>query len=430
MKALTKQEKSWALYDWANSAYSMTITSSILPMYFKSVAEAGGMSSSNSTALWGYTISLSTMVVSLLAPILGTIADYKGNKKKFFKFFFSIGVLFTTLLAFIPENNPILLLICYGFTLVGFSGTNIFYDAFLVDVSTKERMDRVSSYGFALGYIGSTIPFIISIAVVLLTQMKILPITLPLACKITFLITSVWWLIFSFPLLKNVNQIYYVEPEPNPIQKSFKRLFSTLKEIKSHRNIFLFLIAYFFYIDGVDTIIGMASSYGTDLGISMVTLLIILLLTQFVAFPFTILYGNLSEKFGGKKLLYAGIVTYTIICIYGYFIKTSLDFWILAMAVGSAQGGIQAISRSFFGKMLPKEHANEFFGFYNIFGKFAAIMGPFLVAIITQATGHTRNGILSLIILFVIGFICLRKVEDTNSKSSANSGERIETTNF
>ena len=418
MNILTKQEKSWAFYDWANSAYSMTITSTVLPIYFKSVAESGGMSSSNSTALWGYTISLSTMVVSLLAPLLGTIADYKGNKKKFFKFFFTIGVLFTTLLAFIPENNPILLLICYGFTLVGFSGTNIFYDAFLVDVSTKERMDKVSSYGFALGYIGSTIPFMISIAVVLLTQMEILPITLPLACKITFLITSVWWLIFTFPILKNVNQIYYVEPEKNPVQKSFKRLFSTLKEIKSHKNIFLFLIAYFFYIDGVDTIIGMASSYGTDLGISMVSLLIILLLTQFVAFPFTILYGKLSEKFGGKKLLYVGILTYTIICIYGYFIKTTLDFWILAMAVGSAQGGIQAISRSFFGKMVPKEHANEFFGFYNIFGKFAAIMGPFLVAIITQATGETKNGILSLILLFITGFICLTRVNDNNSNHS------------
>ncbi|MBS5951340.1 MAG: MFS transporter [Clostridium sp.] len=412
MKGLTKQELSWALYDWANSAYSMTITSSILPMYFKSVAEAGGMSSSNSTALWGYTISLSTLVISMLAPILGTIADYKGNKKKFFKTFFSVGVLATTLLAFVPANNPILLLICYGFALVGFSGTNIFYDAFLVDVTTKERMDKVSSSGFALGYIGSTIPFIISIAVVLLSQMKILPISLPIACKITFLITAVWWLVFTIPILKNVNQVYYIEPEKEPIKKSFERLLKTLKAIKSHKNIFIFLIAYFFYIDGVDTIIGMASSYGTDLGISMVSLLIILLLTQFVAFPFTILYGRLAEKVGAKKLLYVGIITYIIICIYGYFITTALGFWILAMAVGSAQGGIQAISRSFFGKMVPKESANEFFGFYNIFGKFAAIIGPFLVAIITQATGQTRNGILSLIVLFVIGFFALGKVKE------------------
>lgn len=412
MKGLTKQELSWALYDWANSAYSMTITSSVLPMYFKSVAEAGGMSSSNSTALWGYTISLSTLVISMLAPILGTIADYKGNKKKFFKTFFSVGVLATTLLAFVPANNPILLLICYGFALVGFSGTNIFYDAFLVDVTTKERMDKVSSSGFALGYIGSTIPFIISIAVVLLSQMKILPISLPIACKITFLITAVWWLVFTIPILKNVNQVYYIEPEKEPIKKSFERLLKTLKAIKSHKNIFIFLIAYFFYIDGVDTIIGMASSYGTDLGISMVSLLIILLLTQFVAFPFTILYGRLAEKVGAKKLLYVGIITYIIICIYGYFITTALGFWILAMAVGSAQGGIQAISRSFFGKMVPKESANEFFGFYNIFGKFAAIIGPFLVAIITQATGQTRNGILSLIVLFVIGFFALGKVKE------------------
>ena len=412
MKGLTKQELSWALYDWANSAYSMTITSSVLPMYFKSVAEAGGMSSSNSTALWGYTISLSTLVISMLAPILGTIADYKGNKKKFFKTFFSVGVLATTLLAFVPANNPILLLICYGFALVGFSGTNIFYDAFLVDVTTKERMDKVSSSGFALGYIGSTIPFIISIAVVLLSQMKILPISLPIACKITFLITAVWWLVFTIPILKNVNQVYYIEPEKEPIKKSFERLLKTLKAIKSHKNIFIFLIAYFFYIDGVDTIIGMASSYGTDLGISMVSLLIILLLTQFVAFPFTILYGRLAEKVGAKKLLYVGIITYIIICIYGYFITTALGFWILAMAVGSAQGGIQAISRSFFGKMVPKENANEFFGFYNIFGKFAAIIGPFLVAIITQATGQTRNGILSLIVLFVIGFFALGKVKE------------------
>lgn len=412
MKGLTKQELSWALYDWANSAYSMTITSSVLPMYFKSVAEAGGMSSSNSTALWGYTISLSTLVVSMLAPILGTIADYKGNKKKFFKTFFSVGVLATTLLAFVPSNNPILLLICYGFALVGFSGTNIFYDAFLVDVTTKERMDKVSSAGFALGYIGSTIPFIISIAVVLLSQMEIIPISLPLACKITFLITAVWWLVFTIPILKNVNQVYYIEPEKEPIKKSFERLLKTLKAIKSHKNIFVFLIAYFFYIDGVDTIIGMASSYGTDLGISMVSLLIILLLTQFVAFPFTIIYGRLAEKVGAKKLLYVGIITYIIICIYGYFITTALGFWILAMAVGSAQGGIQAISRSFFGKMVPKENANEFFGFYNIFGKFAAIIGPFLVAVITQATGETRNGILSLIVLFVIGFFALGKVKE------------------
>lgn len=412
MSKLTKKELSWAFYDWGNSAYSMTITSTILPIYFKMVASNSGMSSSNSTAFWGYAISLSTLIVSLLAPILGTIADYKGNKKKFFKAFFLLGTIATVFLALVPENKPILLLIVYGLTVVGFAGGNIFYDAFLVDVTEKERMDKVSSMGFALGYIGSTIPFIISIAIVLLTQNKILPITLALACKISFIITALWWGVFTIPLLKNVNQKYYIEKESKVIKSSFSRIFKTFKNINKNKKIFTFLIAYFFYIDGVDTIIGMATSYGTDLGISMTSLLVILLLTQFIAFPFTIIYGKLSEKFGAKKMLYIGIITYTCICIYGYFLKTTLDFWILAMAVGSAQGGIQAISRSYFAKIIPKENANEFFGFYNIFGKFAAIMGPFLVGLVTQITGETRNGIISLIILFIIGGILLFKIED------------------
>lgn len=416
MKSLTKEERSWILYDWANSAYSMTITSTILPIYFKMVASNGHMSLTDSTALWGYTISLATLVVSLLAPILGTIADYKGFKKKFFTTFFSIGVCSTIALSLVPSDKPYMLLILYGFCVLGFSGGNIFYDAFLVDVTSDDRMDKVSSYGFAMGYIGSTIPFIVCIAIVLLTQKHILPISLGLACKITFLITAIWWGLFTLPLLKNVHQKYYIECEPRPISQSFRRLFITFKEIKNYKGIFLFLLAYFFYIDGVDTIIGMATSYGTDLGISMSSLLIILLLTQFVAFPFTILYGKLASKWGAKKLLYIGVITYTCICCYAYFIKTTFDFWILAMAVGSAQGGIQAISRSYFAKLVPKEKSNEFFGFYNIFGKFAAIMGPFLVALVTQLTGRTNNGIISLIILFIIGFILLLRVPNVDEK--------------
>lgn len=376
------------------------------------VAENGGMTSANSTAFWGYTISLSTLVVSLLAPILGTIADYKGNKKKFFKFFVAIGVLATFGLALVPSDMPMLLLINYGVTVIGFAGANIFYDSFLVDVAAKNRMDKVSSAGFALGYIGSTIPFIVSIGIVMLTQSGKLPITLDMACKISFLTTSLWWGSFTLPLLKNVDQMYYIEKEPKIIKNSFKRLLLTFKDIKSNKVIFTFLIAYFFYIDGVDTVIGMATSYGTDLGISMTSLLLILLITQLVAFPFTIIYGRLAEKVGSKKMLYVGIITYTIICIYGYFIKTTLDFWILAMSVGSAQGGIQAISRSYFAKLVPKEKSTEFFGFYNIFGKFAAIMGPFLVGLVTQLTGKSNNGIISLVVLFIIGGVVLSRVKE------------------
>lgn len=415
MGKINKEEKSWVLYDWANSAYSMTITSTILPIYFKMVAEQGGMKSSTSTALWGYTISIATFIVAMFAPILGNIADYKGNKKKLFNGFFIIGLISTLFLIFVPEDAPIALLVVYTISTIGFCGANIFYDSFLTDVTTEDRMDYISSMGYGMGYIGSTIPFIICIIVVLLSQNGIIDISVPLACKITFLITAVWWGAFTIPLLRNVNQKYYVEKESNIVKNSFKDLVKTLKKIRKDKPVLLFLIAYFFYIDGVHTIIGMATSYGTDLGISMTSLLVILLLTQFVAFPFTIIYGKLSEKYGGKKMILVGILTYALICCYGYFIKTAFDFWILAMLVGSAQGGIQAISRSYFAKIVPKEKSAEYFGFYSIFGKFAAVLGPFLVGIVTQITGKTNNGIISLIILFIIGGIVMLKVPNVKA---------------
>ena len=362
MSKVNKEEKSWILYDWANSAYSMTITSTILPIYFKLVAEQGGMSSATSTALWGYTISIATFIVAMIAPILGNIADYKGNKKKLFNLFFFIGLIATVLLVFVPENNPIALLVIYTISTVGFCGANVFYDAFLVDVTTEDRMDYVSSMGYGMGYIGSTIPFILCIVVVLLSQSGLINMSLTLACKITFLITAIWWGVFTIPLVKNVNQKYYVEKQSHIIKNSFKDLGSTLKRVlKKDKAVLLFLIAYFFYIDGVHTIISMATSYGTDLGISMISLLIILLLTQFVAFPFTIIYGKLSEKFGGKKLIMAGIITYALICCYGYFIKTVLDFWILAMLVGSSSRRYTSYIKIIFCKACTKREISRVF---------------------------------------------------------------------
>ncbi|MHB1407134.1 MAG: MFS transporter [Desulfitobacteriaceae bacterium] len=410
MFKLSKTETSWALYDWGNSAYTLTVTSTILPLYFKSVFANAGGDASLSTAYWGYANSIATLILALLAPILGTLADYKGYKKKFFSLFFVLGVIFTALLATVPDTYWPLLLVFYILTAIGFSGSNIFYDAFLVDVTTEKRMDRVSSLGYALGYIGSTIPFIFCMAIVILAQFGKIPLSVAGASKLSFVITAIWWGVFTIPMLKRVNQEYGIEVEPNPVQNSFKRLSKTLKNIRSHKTVFLFLLAYFFYIDGVDTIIKMATSYGADLGISTTNLLIILLATQFVAFPFAILYGWLAGKFRGKTMLYVGIFVYTLICIYAYFLDSTLDFWILAMLVGTSQGGLQALSRSYFGKLVPKENANEFFGFYNIFGKFAAIMGPFLVGLVTQLTGRTNNGVFSIILLFIIGGIILMKV--------------------
>ncbi|MBO9131463.1 MFS transporter [Bacillus sp. 165] len=403
-------------YDWANSAYTLAITTAIMPLYFKMVAEEAGMKASTSTAYWGYANSLATLLISILAPILGTIADYKGYKKKFFSFFFILGVLFTALLSVVPGNQWSVLLIIYMVTAIGFAGSNIFYDAFLVDVTTEKRMDKISANGFAIGYIGSTIPFIFCMAIIVLAQQELVSLSVIAACQISFFITAIWWGIFTIPMLRNVKQVYYIEREAHPIANSFKRLFITFRDIQKHKTLFLFLIAYFFYIDGVSTIIKMAATYGSDLGISATNLLIILLATQFIAFPFAWLYGRLAERFPGKSMLYVGIIIYTILCIYAYFIDTTTDFWILALLVGTSQGGIQALSRSYFAKLVPKEQSNEFFGFYNIFGRFAAVLGPFLVGIISQLTDSTNNGVLSIVVLFIIGGILLIKVPNQSTE--------------
>ncbi|WP_335869549.1 MFS transporter [Bacillus sp. 2205SS5-2] len=411
-KGLTKAENSWVFYDWANSAYSIIISTAVFPLFFKAASTNAGVSGEDSTAYLGYTIAIATFILAMLGPILGTIADYEGLKKKFFTFFFALGISATALLAFVPTEQWLLLLICYTFAAVGSSGANVFYDAYLVDVTSENRMNKVSARGFGMGYIGSTIPFIISIAIIILAQNEIIPITTTLASKISFLITALWWGLFTIPLFKNVHQKYFIQREPNPVVNSFKRLGKTFIEIRKYRALFLFLLAYFFYIDGVGTIITMSTAYGSDLGISATNLLIILFFTQVVAAPFAFLYGKLSEKFTGKKMLYVGIIVYIIVCIYAFFMKTTFDFWVLAMLVASSQGGIQALSRSYFAKLVPKENANEFFGFYNIFGKFASIMGPLLVSVTAQITGNSSYGVFSLVILFIIGIIILSFVPE------------------
>ncbi|MCM3731232.1 MFS transporter [Fictibacillus nanhaiensis] len=418
MKRFTKEENSWMFYDWANSAYSIIITTAVFPLFYKAAAMKAGVSASDSTAYLGYTIAIATFILAMLSPILGTIADYKGLKKRFFTFFFALGLISTATLAFIPSDQWLLLLTFYTLTAIGSSGSNVFYDAFITDVTTEERMNRVSSRGFGLGYIGSTIPFIISIAIIVLAQNEVLPFSTTIASKIAFLITAVWWGVFTIPMLKNVYQRYGIEREPKPIVNSFKRLGNTIKEIRKYRALFLFLLAYFFYIDGVGTIITMSTAYGSDLGISSTNLLIILFATQVVAAPFAILYGRLAERFTGKKMLYVGIGVYIIVCIYAYFLKTTLDFWILAMLVATSQGGIQALSRAYFAKLVPKKNANEFFGFYNIFGKFASIMGPLLVAITAQVTGNSASAVFSLVILFIIGISILFFVPEPKIESS------------
>lgn len=407
MAKFTKPEKSWALYDWGNSAYSIIITTAVFPLFYKAAATDAGVELADSTAYLSYTIAIFTFILAMLGPLLGTIADYEGMKKKFFTAFFLLGTISTAMLAFVPEGQWLWLLVCYVFAALGATGANLFYDAFIVDITTEKRMNRVSAFGYGLGYIGSTIPFALAILIILLAQNEVLPLSVTNASRLAFLITAVWWALFSIPLFRHVKQHHFIKREASPVVQSFRRLNKTIREIRQYRALFLFLIAYFFYIDGVGTIISLSTAYGTDLGLSATSLLIVLFATQVVAAPFAILYGKLSDRFTGKKMLYVGICVYIIVCVYAVFIETIMDFWILAMLVATSQGGIQALSRSYFGKLVPKQNANEFFGFYNIFGKFAAITGPLLVGVTSQITGNSSLGVLSLVVLFIIGLTVL-----------------------
>ena len=410
----TKEERSWIMQDWANSAYSIMITTAVFPLFFKAVASSGGLSDATSTAYWGYANAIGTLIVSVLAPILGALADYKNQRMPMFTFFTLSGIIATLAFSFAPEGSWLYLFIFYVISAIGFSGANIFYDGSIIDVTTNDRMDRVSSAGFGWGYIGSSIPFVIFI---IFQLTGILPISQTLLVKLGFVMTAIWWFVFTIPYWRHVEQKSYIPRETQLIKNSFKRLWGTLKGIKAYKQAFLFLIAYFFYIDGVGTIFKMATAIGSDIGLSSNDLIVVMLVVQFVAFPFSILYGVLAKRFGAKNMIFVGIVTYTFICIYALQLDSLTAFIILGLLVGTAQGGVQSLSRSLFGQLIPKERANEFFGFYNIFGKFAAVVGPFLVAIISQLTGNSLDGVFALIILFIIGGILLMfvKIPQENS---------------
>jgi len=399
---LTKKERSWILYDCGNSAYSMAVTTALFPVYFGMFTGSSGMN-------LGYFNSMASLMVALISPILGTIADYKGFKKRFFMFFAILGIVFTGVIAVVPDGQWQLLAIVYIITTVGFAGANIFYDAFLVDVSENENMDSVSTKGFAYGYIASVIPFSASLAIVYSMGFDNM-----LGYQLGFAITMLWWALFTIPLIRNVKQVHYVEYEPKPVANSFRRLGKTFKNIRSHKTVFIFIIAYFLYIDGVDTIIKMAVPFATAvLGLDpndIFMLLGILLLIQVIAFPCALLYGVLAKKYGTRKMIVAGIVTYIIATLFAFLMTELWHIFILGAMIGSAQGGIQALSRSYYAKIIPKKNANEFFGFYNVFGKFAAIIGPLMMSLVTTITGSARVSILAILPLFIIGLIVFLKL--------------------
>lgn len=400
LKNYTREETSWMLYDWANSAFSAIVAAIILPIFFQNVAQSSGVSSVDSTAYWGYATSFGTLICAVLAPFLGTLGDFKGMKKRLFTFFMLLGVASTFLLAITNSWQGLLLFYILG--TLGFSGSCIYYDSFLLDVTSIERMDRVSSIGYGLGYIGgSTIPLIISL--VLIQFGEGIGIPTMLATKISFILTAVWWLVFTIPMLRNVHQKHSIEPDRNIMMHTMRNMSKTLSMIIRNKSVLFFLIAYFFYIDGVGTIIHMATVFGASCGLESMDMMVILLVVQIVAFPFAILYGKLAGKFGARNMILFGILTYMIVCFLGFNLKEMKDFLMLAVLVGTAQGGIQALSRSFYGKLVPAEQASEYFGFFDVFGKFSAVIGPALFGIVAQVTGITNYGVLAVMSMFIIG---------------------------
>ncbi len=410
MKKFTKEEWSWIFYDWANSSYATIMLAAIFPIYFSGTAAAYGV---DGDYWWGIGSSVATFIIAVFSPILGAFGDYKGAKKRLLALFISIGLIFTLSCALADSWQ--LMLIGYILSYIGFAGSCLFYDSFLTDITTRDRMDMISAWGYSMGYIGgSTIPFLLSIAIILFGPAY--GISDATGTKISLVIAVIWWGVFSVPILKNCHQKYGVDiPRTELISTTLKNLIHSMKELLASKVILLFIFAYFFYIDGVNTVIKMSTAYGTTLGLDSTGMILALLLTQIIAFPCAILFGKLAGKFSSVNMLISSVSIYLIICILGFYMGFGIEeefltqsqalsiFWALSVLVGMVQGGIQALSRSYFGKLIPSEKSNEYFGVFDIFGKFAAMMGPALYSIVKGLTGRSSFAILAIILLFLAG---------------------------
>lgn len=435
LKGYTKQEISWMMYDWANSAHSVIVVT-LLPIFFDTVAGYTADSVS-SMSTWGYATSIAMAIVALSAPFLGVFGDIRGMRKRLFALFVGIGVVAVALLSFTPMMDFMsstaaagrvagLILALYIVSVIGFDASAIYYDAFLTDITTPERMDRVSTMGYGLGYIGgSTIPLVIF----LLMNLAGVPMLTCLA--VIFAITAVWWLVFSLPLLKNCRQTSGKPYEKGDVGRSLRGVGATVREIIANKPMLVYILAYFFYIDGVHTVISMATTYGTNLGLDDTGMMLALLLVQILGLPFCLLYIRLAARFGARAMVGVGVCVYMFICVFAFFMRELWQFWLLAVLCATSQGGIQALSRSMFGKLLPdKARSGEFFGFFDIFGKFSSIMGPALVGFVsalvadrmlaeqglTEATATAEQvdainaasgpyGILSVLLIILVGAV-------------------------
>ena len=397
---LTSLEKKWVLYDVGNSAFTMMV-STIFPIYFNFLAGNAGISDVDYLAYWGYATSICTLLVAILGPTLGAVADTKNFKKTIFCIAMGVGVFGCILLGFL--SSWIWFLGVFVLAKTGYSASLVFYDAMLTDVTEPERMDTVSSHGYAWGYIGSCIPFVACLGIVL--GGGSLGLDMQTSMILAFIITALWWLFSSVPLLRSYRQRYFAEAGEHVVRNSFQRLGRTFAELVKQKHIFVFLLAFFFYIDGVYTVIDMATAYGQALGLDSTGLLLALLVTQIVAFPSVLIFSRIIKNISPEKIITVCIAAYFCIAVYAYWLDSQLDFWILAVLVGMFQGTIQALSRSYFAKIIPAEKSGEYFGIYDICGKGASVLGTALVSFLSQVTGSINIGVSALSVMFLIGLV-------------------------
>ncbi len=414
-----KKVLSWAFYDWANSAFATTVVAGFFPIFLADYWGAGLANEETSFGL-GIANSCSAVIVALLSPVIGAIADRAGAKKRFLFFFALLGIVMTGGLVFVSEGRWMTALVLFGVAVIGWSTSNSVYDSLIVSVAKGKRLDLISALGFACGYLGGGVLFTVNVLMVLHPDWFGIP-DASVAVKLSFASVAVWWAVFSVPVF-----LFVPEPEVKErvggaaaIAAGLRQVVRTIREIRSHKQIVIFLLAYWLYIDGVDTIIRMAVKYGKDLDFPSSSLIIALLVTQFVGFPAAIAFGRIGEWIGTKRGLLIGIGVYVGVCIWGYFMDQVWEFYALAVVIGLVQGGVQSLSRSFFARIIPEEKAAEFFGFYNMVGKYAAVIGPVLMSGVGYLTGDPRLGILSLILLLGSGGILLTRVREVPSSSTA-----------
>lgn len=417
-----KAINAWVMYDWANSAFATTIMAAVLPVYYASVA-AANLEGNLATVYWAYTTSIGLLIAAVISPILGAAADFLGSKKKLLAAFAFLGIIGTALLYFVKTGDWLMASIFFIIGDIGFAGSIVFYDALLPHVARPEEMDQVSSKGYAIGYLGGGILLAINLAMIMLAPSELTG----LMSRLSFLSVALWWFVFTIPLLKIVKEpprhVLKSEEGQNPVKVSFSRIISTFREIRNYKDLFTFLVAFWFYNDGIGTIIKMATIYGAEIGITQTTLIGTLLMVQFIGIPFAFLFGWLAKKIGAKKSIYISLLVYTCIAIGGYFMTQEWHFWALGVAVATVQGGSQALSRSLFGRMLPRSKSAEFFGFFSVSEKFAGIAGPLVFGIVGQLVGHSRLSIVSLVVFFIIGAALLTRVDEKNGIRVAENEE-------